>query len=554
MKKATCIILILAVFSALCLWHFDEIHGQDEISHYMNLPRMLFLHGYSRPESLHVFSPHLYPFCTWGVCELFGDANSFCMRLPGVLFWLMTCGMVLGITRKKLPISALIFLVSVPAVIVGAGIVEIDQTILPLGVLFAVFCFYRWLQNENLLNALAFGVSYVLLLWCRLSAPIVLAPLLLFFSFRLGANRWKTAGKTALILAVACGVFAASWWFYGAFTGVYSDGIYEYLVSPFGQTTVGERSSSLRKLILTAVYDSLWGFNPFLLLLVGLAWRRQFKRMPNRPDDFAQIYLWAGTWLLLCFGVVGGSLFGFPKYQLCSLPLLVIALALTGNDAWHWNTRPSGGWLECAILLVGMAVGIFIVGDALYDVRVTARLAVASATGSPLAVMAQTLGRVAAGYALMGGVLGMIARWRPCVPRTWLIALAAIAFNLGTVAVQHTTNYQHGYIYGDSGDIRAVSRMIREQQLSLADVLVPMEVLDAYDWRAALEQPAFLPGNISDVQAAVVEKSPRLVALSHLIYESALMKDALENDEFKAFMKARGYSQTQLGSFVVWQR
>jgi len=523
------------------------------------------LEGYSSPEDLMVFSPHLYPIVTWCVCSLLGDANSFCVRLPGVLLWLGTLSLLFVLAGKirrppdqlsergnpYLPLVACLF---TPAVIIGACIVEIDQTILPLGVLLMFLAFDAWLRVPTFWRGLAVGGAFFLLLWCRLSAPLVLVPFLVGYALIFHHGAWRKPAVLLGILVASTTAFAITWYGYGALTGVRTEGIYEYLADSFRQTTVGERSSGFQKLALTIIYDLLWGFNPFLLALVCLAMWETIKawRLGVR---LCNVYLLGGIWLLAGFAVVGGALFGFPKYQLCALPLLLLGIAGHGSRKWGWSSACGHGrrcWIAVVFAVCVMAIQVLVARDALYALRAESRIALADGQ-SALPIILKALIRQGAVYGLVAlGIWGIGRKktldWRK------LTLIAAVALNAGMVVTQVITPYQHGYIYGDQGDTRAVAAFIREHGVSMSEVIAPMEVFDALDWQTAIDAQPHLFGDAEAFLASVSKHNPKIIAISPLIYQTSLVHDILSSEKIQKYLEKEKYTRSKIGSYYVWER
>ena len=82
------LVMFLALFVLLVACRFGQPLGQDEISHYYKSAHVLYHEGFSHPEHIPVFSPHLYPLLACGVCKLLGRFNPSAVQMTGVFCWL----------------------------------------------------------------------------------------------------------------------------------------------------------------------------------------------------------------------------------------------------------------------------------------------------------------------------------------------------------------------------------------------------------------------------------------------------------------------------------
>ena len=363
------LVMFLALFVLLVACRFGQPLGQDEISHYYKCTRMLYLDGYSHPADVITFSPHLYPLVACGVCKLFGRFNQPTMQMTGVFCWIAVLCLLWKLaktTQEQWVACGLCVLL--PMVLQAAVTVEIDQTILPLVTLLLCWRAKTFMEESSAKNGLWLAASMALALWGRLTTPIVLIPLLVGFAW--WSTDWRKAVKTAVWLLFGCVVFFETWRLYCRATGVDMWGPFVYLARSFRETTVGERASGASRLVQNMLYLVFWGMNPFLIVLTAGSVVVGYVRKLPRTE---LCYLAAGIWLLCGYGVVGGALFGFPKYQIPAMPLICLGIALAWKDLWSFKQIGRHGAVHLVIL--GLMSWLLIVktGDPLHAMRIDVR-------------------------------------------------------------------------------------------------------------------------------------------------------------------------------------
>lgn len=557
--------MALFLFGALC--RSGQIMGQDEISHYYKLVGLLFHQGYRQPAELITFSPHLYPLSAWGLCELLGHFSPFATRLCGVAYWLgallllawlcrprqTTAGEDTLWLRRALP---LLFLGCMPMVLQAAVIIDIDQTALPFYTLLLCCAVREYLARPAWCQAALAALALTAALWCRLSTPLLLLPLFLGVAL-LQRRRWQRVAVLALALLTGWLLFVVSWRLYGQLTGVNAAGVFDYLRQSFGETTVGARATTrARHSVLTVLYLFFWGLNPFVLLALALSAGQQLRRWWQerrlRPND---VYLLAGLWLLAGYGVVGGALFGFPKYHCPALPLLALGMVLSGDgDAEPHAVLLAEPWRRLLVLFgFSFALALAFLGDPLLVLRSEVRAA--QAAFEPLRPMLLPLAwRLLLVYGGAGLVLLLALRQARTIA-AWTPALLAVAMGLNAALAcrQQLAPYATGYIYGDCGETLMVAAMIRDEGWSDRDVIVPVEVWQGMAWEPRRYGP---PQNWSETAAMaqrIEEEKPRLVALSPLINPVPQVQTMTTDPAMH--MALRDYCQSRLGGrYWLWLR
>ena len=557
-----------ALFLLGALLRSNQIMGQDEISHYYKLVGLLYHHGYADPAGLITFSPHLYPLSAWALCEALGRFTPFVLRLCGILYWLGTIGLLAWLCRPRHNLAGdtqsisplwralpIVLIACMPMAMQAAVIIEIDQTALPFFTLLLCCAVRSYADRPGWRRAALTALVLAAALWCRLSTPLLLLPLFMAYALLL-RWRWQRVAGLALALVAGWAIFHLSWLLYGRLSGVNAAGVFDYLRRSFGETTVGARAASRgQHSVLTALYLSFWGLNPYVLL--ALAWalwqllRGLWRNRRLRTDD---LFVLAGLWLLAGYVVVGGALFGFPKYHCPALPLLALGLIMTGGKAWQrgeasvaarqWPTLAACALATCVLALAAM-------GDPLHVLR--SDLRIAQAVAEPLRPMLFELAlRLAATYGGAALILAWASPWQRAALLPALIA-TALGINTAMVIRQATAPYATGYIYGDCGETLMVADMIKDNGWSAHDVIVPIEVSQGLPWAP---ERYVAPQNWSECAAIaqrISTEQPEMIAVSPLINPVAQLRVLAEDP---ALQTALGdYCQSRIGGrYWLWLR
>ena len=181
------------------------------------------------------YSPYLYLHSVVAAFSLFGE-SEIVARLPGVFSGLLAIIMVFLIIKSLskgsqaeglqwAAISSLLYAIT-PAVVQGAVIIDIDNTILVPTILFLYWTFVKYQEKENYTWAMLMGLALSIALWGRVTTPPIIALLLSFYILVS-----KKVIKTKLIffaLFLLEVFFAASWYLYCYSTDIPFWGIYIY--------------------------------------------------------------------------------------------------------------------------------------------------------------------------------------------------------------------------------------------------------------------------------------------------------------------------------------
>ncbi len=458
-----------------------QIAGQDEIVHYVGLGERLYAHGFSRPAELITFSPHLYGFALWLAHALCGP-GLWVARLPGLAAWALTAVAVgLWLYRRAAAPSALAstawalaLLATAPMALQAAAIVDIDNTLLVPAILALGVSAVRFTDRPGVARAAAVAACLLVALWCRITTPILVGPILAAYAWRRRGS--GAAAGMALALALGGALFLITWWAYGRLTGIDVAGPFRYLLDALVFGTVGaDRGVRPGKIALTLAYLVLWLGPAFVALMAWLGVPRLWRLCRGGCPEPEDLLLVTGLAILAVYCLFGGTIFGFPKYHCPAVPLLLLAAAGGGHLALGSSGR-AGGLAAVGLVLAGALLQVAVLGDPLLLLRLDLRLAVLhgqSARGllwSGLVLPAILSAAVAVGLIALGRHLGRLSL------AAGLLCLA-LGMNAGLTGLQQSGGYQTGYNYGDAGDARAAAAVLAMHLAEDDAAIVPGELV-----------------------------------------------------------------------------
>jgi hypothetical protein len=412
-----------------------------------------------------------------------------------------------------------------------------------------------------------------LALWCRITTPLVLLPVFLAYAALRRRERAanaaepppagapccrqngmlhcleaRTAAGLAVALAAGGVLFLLSWWGYCRATGVNFAGPFHYLVNALVFCTVGQdRGIGPGKIALTVTYVLFW-VGPASACLWALLGVERLRRLWHcRHVEIEDLFLLAGTAILGGYCLVGGTIFGFPKYHCPALPLLLLALAGTFGMA----LRPAGraGWLTALGLLLA---GAFLQSQALRDplllLRLDLREAVFHGESGRRVLWTGLAQPTLLAVALAAPLLVTICRRRLVALPCALLCLG-LGMNVGLVGLQLAGGYQTGYNYGDAGDARAAAILLDARLPQGAVAVVPGELVYLLNRPTVKHVPNELWTDATALRAKLERPEVQAAASSLLTNTMAQL-----NSLIRVAADMPAYQRVDVGRYVVFLR
>lgn len=553
--------LTLGLFMSFSLTRIQQPIAQDEL-HWLVAAETFYTNGiprrYSHP-GIADYSPHLYLHSIVLAFRLFGKSETIA-RLPGVMFVLLAIIMVFFITKsfsqgnriERIQLATLSSLLCAtsPAIIQASIIIDIDNTILIPAVLFLYWAFVKYQQNGDKKWAILIVLAVAVTLWGRVTTPIIIVFLLFFYIL---VSKSELKRKIISIIAIFSGalLFVVSWYVYCGATNV-------SFLAPFNYTMIRishqyyTHDLTFSQILLSLFSLTLWLGILSSLLFIVICWltiqryKRQLKNSEIRLED---IFLWSGVIIVLCYTLMEGVNFGYPKYQIPGIPLLYIFICLTLS---HYgvnfvNVRLRGFFI---LLIVACVVQIFI-GDFIYILRYTLRNAIAFMSPS-YPILEALLLKI--GILLVVFVIMFVICLRSLPKKAWLLVLIlfSVSTNIGTAFLQSTANYSTGYNYGVQGTIES-TQYIRKKVPLHSSVLAPDEIIYYLKLPKSPYLCSTLWTNVDELRKRLADKNTSALVYS-IATNTVLQVQTMSTNKAIQNVLHQDFAQTKIGSYIIWVR
>jgi hypothetical protein len=260
-----------------------------------------------------------------------------------------------------------------PLVVQSRTILDIDNTLLPLGFVLLLFRIMSWTFPLTRRQLFELILGFTALLCCKLTSPLALLPALVLVAC-LQRRIWMGVRTAAIVGLSGSLIFLVLWtWYATVYQAPYG--------AVFGRTTEmvlrgpsGLTIPPLMELINRCVRVGVW-LDPAVLCLWGWSlWRWWTRRTTD--TRIAALDIWCAMSLVMFLGyaLIGGTIFGLAKYHIPLVALMMLPTAALLVYAGHGLTRQQ--WVQLALIcVITVPARFYIVGDLIYAVNYTIRLA-----------------------------------------------------------------------------------------------------------------------------------------------------------------------------------
>lgn len=447
------------------------------------------------------------------------------------LMWLL--GRACGVGKSRAALAVLLLGMS-PLFIQGSMLLDIDNTLVVLFLLAGLLALFK--EKWLLLAA-----ALTLLLWVKLTASLPL--LLVFFAWGLwGVFRGERRGAQVL-LAICAGLaaFLLSFYVYCYLDGFPFGMPFSFLYGAFFSKKISSDGGGLQQV----VQFLLWSGPAFFLLWLSAAVRAFRSGKPDLDMLAALLSLVIGAGYLF----VGGTPFGFPKYQVPAFVLgcwLVSGLAADALNGWF---KPR----YALVILAGAAV-VAAAGDPLYTLRFLIRGALASGHGTGgyiplLAVQAATPLLLTAVFWFLGRKFFLSSG------KAVFAALSMACFShcLGADLLQ-SKSYNTLYTYGSTG-VHEAAQLASSALKEKGKGFFPAEItaslrLKGFDVEAVKNK---FWSDETALKAAASDPEGRIV-LYGIPFNTLDQIRLLEGPGVSSAFIAAGWRKVSAGSYKGWTR
>jgi len=317
-----------------------------------------------------LWHPPLYLLALAGHAAIFG-ASTRSVRLFGALCFLLTLALTgrlarwlargAGMEPERATVCAWLtvaLLALNPYAVQGSVFVDIDNTLLVDVQLLFFAAFFRWAGNASRARAIAVGVTIVLMLWTKLTTPLVL--IVLAGGYLLFNRQRRLAVSFGGLVFASMVVFAGSWWMYAHMTGV-----------PFGYPVMITHANRVGLLWGASLYERLnslryyvtWMSFPLLLLWLLAVVCRSRAAWAQRQMLPVDLMLHSSLAILFFYGALVGA---NGKYVVSAMPLIALGIGWYVTDSGILNPRGGyAGWIVVAVSVGGVLLHALAVPDIL---------------------------------------------------------------------------------------------------------------------------------------------------------------------------------------------
>lgn len=450
--------------------------------------------------------------------------------------------------RAALP-AALLYLVN-PVTIQGVqSLCTLESSLLP-----ACFALFSYIVSRQLVDTrgrvLSLSLLFALSLWSKFSAPFALISgcFLYLLAFR---GRLEKSFISTIVLGVAggCLLFLVTWsavslslWGSASWASVF--------IAPFRFLYVSVPSNggeTLFKAGLDFARTAFW-FSPFLLYLSAAAILDVLRRGASSPSGFLSFLC---VFYFVGHTFIGGSNYGFPKYQAAISPLLYLFAGVSLAGLPGRLTAAAWRYLIVPVFLFSVLMMARADPELLINLRLKQLLFSGDHRGvftlvfAPLFVYAALPFAAAAVFNRRYGLKGS---------RTAFIAVSAAAL-LGTCAAlsvkQGLAPYLTSYQYGAAGKDKVV-KLVSGKLSGGETVMATPEFL--YAFRAAgVSGPGWhVWQSEREMYNFVSERDPGFIIAGWTTQTRAQLEYLLKDEKMRELLE-KEYSLLKEGTYFIWE-
>lgn len=298
--------------------------------------------------------------------------NPVSARLVGIVCFFLSLILVFEISLKLFKnnpnskliaaIACLLFSIN-PLSVRGSLIVDIDNSILNLTLLFFTYFLIVDYSAPNSKNIFWGGLLFTLVLWTKLTTPLIL--LFSFLVFLLFKKEKRLLLRACAIFSIGIALFFISWKFYCLLYKRQYLALFSHLSRTFFY--LESRSSILyfaATMIKTFISLLLW-LSPFLVIIFYLLIKERTKIFfGDKKVLLSDLMLIYCLFILFFYLLIGGLSHGVPKYYFPMVPILSILVAKWISDRVALIKKNINVFIFLVLLVV--IYNIFLVGDPVY--------------------------------------------------------------------------------------------------------------------------------------------------------------------------------------------
>jgi hypothetical protein len=382
-------------------------------------------------------------------------------------------------------------------------------------------------------------------LWTKLTTSVVMIVMFIFFIFlQKGSQKFKFTAMSALLAGIVG--FTVSWYLYCGWNQIPFVQPFTYVLSAI---MIQSSKLTIMQFINNIVQFTLWSgvfFVFLMILLLKYSARNLREKWEWRPEYG---YLITALVIVTGYSLIGGTNFGFPKYQISSIALGYIAAALlllkdNRLESIHFK---SGVF----ILLFVFILQLLAVGDLIYTARYVLRSASIFSPemyGRELQIF---IIKFFIPIIVYGGFSFYICRFRKRRLLITTLLLLILGVNTALILLQMKAPYQKGYRYGGEGTMDAVNYILKTVPRE-STIIAPHEII----YYAKPQPSNYLPDPFWDSIPQITKRlnSQETSCFVYSIASNTVNQVRLISSTNGAIMGVlhRSYCHFKIGSYEIW--
>ncbi|MBL7196681.1 MAG: glycosyltransferase family 39 protein [Candidatus Omnitrophica bacterium] len=307
--------------------------------------------------------------------QVFG-VNGSNLRIVGILCFLLNLVLIYKLSQEIFKnkirgiLASLIFALH-PMAIQGSMILDIDNTVLTVLLMFTCLYYARNIKNFNLNNCIFLTLLFFACLWAKLGTPFILmASLILFHIFK---GERKRAIQIFFISMAAILLFLLVWKMDSVICNFHFSAVFGRVFSVVNKGLSGVSLPKIQELLLRMLRITLW-IGPYFIFFWVVIIVRHFSSIIFKKEqlNFNHLLIIYSISIFVFYILIGGTMFGFARYQYPMLPILsiIIANAILSLDLKNFKKY----FILYGILgIVFVFVSNIFCGDLLYQVNYVLR-------------------------------------------------------------------------------------------------------------------------------------------------------------------------------------
>ena len=510
------------------------------------------LYLYSLAAALKIFGPHIYS-----------------ARLVGVFSFAVALFLIFKITQLiakqesnqayiLTAFMASLFYASLPVVIRGSHILDIDNTVLTVAFLLFTFFFLRFRGRGSFYKRelLSLGVLLSLVLLAKITTTLALIFLIILY---LALRKQFKDGFIIALAGISCFLFF--WFIYCHFSKINILGPFLHLRAQFQSHAVGlqDGGSIIRELLNRLLRITAWLSLPFLFLAALISWEAIKSVWVSKVISERFFLVFLGLVIFCVYLFSGGVYYGFPRYQFPAVSLFVIALSLyCFEDVRKLHFEKGKMILFIGVILFSILAFVFLVGDPVYSVNYKLKEALIYQNLNSKRVLMKIVMQIFVAqflaFALFYFLLNLNKNRLSIYSKLKLSLIiqlfaASWALNIVQMGAAHAVEY----CYGERKTAELIAFLKSDVRFRDRQILAPNDILYNVSSKHSEYRLDRFWNSPGEVLAELVKEDAGCLVYSVPHNTIAQFKNVFLNREIVSVLNAR-YKKIRIGTYELWIR